>query len=400
MISKSQLYLMEAIKASLFNLKPEFSFDIEWSEVLSEAKAHTVLGLVSHVLPIRNEASEQCKAMYMRIMFEQDRIIKLLDSAFIPFVILKGSAAAIYYPKPYLRTMGDIDILVPQSSFIDALKLLEVNGYVYDHGKEDDEHDSEGIRELAYIKNGVFVEIHQRFSSADVYFDDILFNALSRREYYQINGYRFPVFPQTENGLVLLGHIHQHLKSNSLGLRQIIDWEMFVHSQANNELWSQKFLPLIENKGLLVLAAYITRMCYRYLGLPKDVDYGIAVDDSLVDDLLEIVLNDGNFGRRLSENKDPDEMRMMSASYGIKKHGFWGYFISVGLKTSEFCKKHQTNKVIAFICGFFRQFFMGLRAIILKNKVRINLNEGNMKYELDTKRPELYKKLGVISEKE
>jgi hypothetical protein len=395
MITKSQLVLLEALKASLFNLDPNYPSDTNWNEVKFEANAQTVLGLIKDKIPVNDEASEQCKAMYMRIMHEQNSILSIFDTANLPCVILKGCAAAIYYPKPYLRTMGDIDVLVQRDRFIEALKLIESNGYVYVHDENKDERLSENARELAYTKNGISIEIHKRFSSRGVDVDDFLEAAMNRREYYVLNGYRFPMLPGPENGLVLIGHINKHLKSNVLGLRQIIDWAMYVHSESEKSYWNTQFVPLVEKAGFLTLAAYVTRMCYKYLGLTYDVDFGVDIDDSLVDKLLEIVLTDGNFGRRTIADKTLDEKRMLSASYGIKRDGFFTYFIGVGLDNSAFCRKHSSLKVFPFMYGFFRQLFRGVRLMFKNKGFGKKMSEGQKLYEDHAKRQELYHMIGV-----
>ncbi len=397
MISQAQSVLLEAIKASLFDIQPNYlsNNDICWDDVITEAKTQTVMGLISPVIPVRDESSEHCKAMYMRIMYEQDKLLKCFAAAQIPCVILKGSAASVYYPKPYLRTMGDIDVLVPSERFIDSLKILEANGYIYDHGQGHDEQVFDETRELAYTKNGIYIEIHQRFSSPGVDVDDILEPAIERREFCNLNGYRFPMLPTPENGLVLLGHLNQHLKNNVLGLRQIIDWEMYVHSVKDKASWLIQFMPLIEKADLVTLAAYFTRMCNRHLGLPDVVNFGVDVDDILVDELLEVVLTDGNFGRRVNADCTSDEKKIVSVSYNIKREGFFRFFTQVGLRTSAFCRKHPSNKILAFLYGFFRLLGRGIIALFNNKSVGTKLVEGTQMYELHTKRQELYKKLGV-----
>ena len=400
MISQSQYNLLEAIKGSLFSVEPSYSSDVIWDEVLDEAKAHTVISLISPVIPVKDTTCEQYKAMYMRIMFEQDRLIKCLDKANIPCVILKGSAAAVNYPKPFLRAMGDIDVLVPRRKFIEAVKVLEANGYAYDHGKANDDQITNDIREVAYIKNGVIIELHQSFNSQHVDINDFLENAIDRREYCNLNGYIFPLLPQTENGLTLIGHIKQHLNQCRLGLRQIIDWEMFVHSVQEESFWNKEFIPLLKKTGLLTLAAYITRMCNRYLGLLYEVNFGIDVDDLLVDELIEIVLSDGNFGRKEISYKSEDEKKTFSVSFDIMKHGFFNYFVQVGQRTSSYCMNHPSQKFVAFICGFFRLFGNGVKAWFKNRGIEKELGEGKKMYKMHIKRNELYKKLGVTTDDE
>ena len=127
MTNQAQKNLLEALKLSLFGIDASYSNTIDWTAVVEEAKAQTVLGLISPVIPIHDESSEQGKAYYMQLLYEQDKLINLLENNNIPCVILKGCAAAVYYPKPYLRTMGDVDFLVPQNKLEKTMELMESN---------------------------------------------------------------------------------------------------------------------------------------------------------------------------------------------------------------------------------------------------------------------------------
>lgn len=388
MITPSQHILLESIRASLFDVEFNYPEDANWEEVVAEAKAQTVMGLISHVIPVNDTSADQCKASYMRIMYEQDKLVKLLDSAGIPCVVLKGSAAAVYYTEPYLRAMGDIDVLVPCDMFYGAADFLESNGYVYTHGKGEDGTLAAKSRHIGYSKNGVEVELHHHFSSPGFDFDDLLELAIDKREYREINGFCFPMLPVLENGLVLLGHMNMNLKENTLGLRQIIDWMMYLHSVSGISSWENEFTKLAQDAGLLPLAAYVTKMCNNHLGLPDTFDWCRDVNDDLTDDLLEILLTDGNCGRRVVTENSTDERRMRSATYKIKREGFFRYFTGIGLGTWGFAKNHKVPKPLAFFYGLFRQLGEGIKALFKNKNVGKQMSAGKKRYEL-------YKKLGV-----
>jgi len=300
--------------ASLFDTEPNYPADTDWDEVVKEAKAQTVLGIISPVIPVKDVSVEMGKATYMRILYEQDKLIKLLDDNDIPCVILKGSAAAQYYPKPYLRTMGDVDFLVPQDKFEAAVMLLESNGYEYHHGKTQDEKIPEEVRHIGYMKNGIEYEIHHHFSSEGFDMDDILERAIKKREYRNIDGYILPFLPDIENGLVLLGHINQHMRGCDLGLRQIIDWEIFIHKVMSRDLWDNKFISIARSIGLDELALNSTAMCIEYCGLPNDLNLVIQSENALAE-YLNVLFETGNFGRKTynsSEKKNDKRITWLS----------------------------------------------------------------------------------------
>lgn len=383
MIEQSQQVLLNAIKVSLFDLPLSYPDDTDWDAVIREAKAQAVMGLISPVIPMHDESSDQGKANYMRLLHEQDRLLKLLDEYNIPCVILKGCAAAIYYPKPYLRSMGDVDFLVPRNHFHDAMKLMESNGFVYSHGKSDDGELGFNSRHIGYYKNGIEFELHHHFSSEGFDMDDILEKAIAKREYRELNGYSFPILPEIENGLVLLGHIHQHLKEDELGLRQIIDWEMYYNSVLYNERGRLEFAPIAKKAGLFELSVNVTKMCEKYLGLStliKQCDYG---KEDVVDTLLESILNSGNFGRKQPPLSEHSGKRIRTVTQEIKNKGLFSYFQDNGLETWKLCKKYPVLKPLAFIYGFLRFCVRGIIGIVKSGRFKEQLRYVRNKNKFD-----------------
>lgn len=387
-ITRTQQILIDALKASLFGCEFCFSDDTDWTDVIAEAKAQAVTGLISSIIPLHDHSEEQCKANYLRVMYEQDRLVKLLDAAGVPCVVLKGSAAAIYYPQPYLRSMGDVDILVQRDRFIETSALLKKNGYVYLSGEEISDQSAKLPRHISFLKNGIVIELHHHFSSPGYDIDEILETAILKRNNHDLTGYRFPMLPDVENGLVLIGHINQHLKENGLGLRQIIDWMMYLHSVCENESWEKDFVRVAQQSGLLRIAAYITRMCNDYLGLPELFCMCRDVDGDLSEELLSILLTDGNLGKRDITSSSKDERRMRSVFYSIKRHGFINYFTNVGLGVWSFGLKSSLLKPLAFFVGLFIQIREGFKALIKNKRIVNHMGMGMRRYEL-------YKIIGV-----
>lgn len=369
MIEQSQQVLLEAIKASLFGNAFSYPADTDWDAVMKEARSQTVMGLISSVIPVHDESSDQGKAYYMRLLYEQDKLLKLLDHHNIPCVILKGCAAAVYYPRPYLRAMGDVDFLVPRDRFDEAKKLMESNGYIRIEGKDEDDQQGQEVRHLGYCKNGIEFELHHHFSSRGFNIDDMLEKAIDQRVYRELNGYRFPMLPDTENGLVLLGHIHQHLTFDHLGLRQIIDWEMYDHSVLNSGPCGGDFARIAQEIGLLELAVNVTFMCEKYLGLSiSDRSVGLQEaikrndpdKDEIADQLLTDLLTYGNFGRKQLPSSECAGESIRSVTAIIENKGLYSYFRDNGLNHWGLCKKHPVLKPFAFIYGMFRFFVRGI----------------------------------------
>ena len=288
--------VFQLLKASLFE---DEKVDItDWKPVFEEMKAQSVAALPGEWLkkhPIHGASAWQTycnfqQGQWLKMMFRQNQLLKLLDQNGIPCVILKGMAAAMAYPHPSLRMMGDVDFLVKRTDFEKAAAVMEENGYQLKHEKDPDCH------HYGYFKDEIIFEMHKRLAivqESDEKLLSLIENGIDRREIRESGGYRFPVLPAELNGLVLMAHINQHLRGG-LGLRQIIDWMMYIH-ELPEDTWEKELLPLLRETGMEKLAMTVTAMCQKYLGLRTIVANG---EDYPCDELMDYIMSKGNFGRK------------------------------------------------------------------------------------------------------
>ena len=120
------------------------------SEVLNEvfelAKKHDMAHLAGQALSKlgvlgEDETSQKLKkcavqAVYRYVSMNSEylRTCKELEKAKIPFIPLKGSVIRDWYPEPWMRTSGDIDILIHDEDVQPAIRALtEALGYQFVH---------------------------------------------------------------------------------------------------------------------------------------------------------------------------------------------------------------------------------------------------------------------------
>ena len=89
-------------------------------EVLEEAQKQAVNGLLES-----GKARLAGVARFVRYTYAEQQLVRLLEDSGIPLVMLKGSAAAVYYPEPSRRSFGDLDFLVPPAFLTAACRVLE-----------------------------------------------------------------------------------------------------------------------------------------------------------------------------------------------------------------------------------------------------------------------------------
>ena len=380
MIEKNQQALLELLKASLFGAEPVFPEGVDWNAVLQEAKDQTVVALAAPAVP-KEEADNwqiptaQNKMRFFQLLDEQTKLGKLFQDAGIPMTIIKGFAAAMYYPVPMNRTMGDIDYVVLPERLDEARRLMEENGYAFS-AKTDRHYD--------YAKNDIELEMHHHYSDPEWDFEALIAEGVADAAPCELYGKPFLILPTMINGLVLLDHVRRHIKKG-LGLRQIIDWMMFVHAELNDDTaWKERFAPIAGKMGLETLAITLTKMCKTWLGLPDDITWCDSADDDTALQLLELVFYFGNFGR-----KDQDDRRFKEGIVvGIHNHGFFRHLQSTGKKNWKACQKYPFLRLFAWLYQLFRYLGKGIAAFSRGERFSRDVSAGK-------ERAELYKDLGI-----
>ena len=99
-----------------------FKEEVDWDYVLKELEDHTVAVIPCEyvmknlIVPVPIKQKWMNLAFYQvgqwtKMMSAQNELVRLMSENGIEMAIIKGSAAAILYPHPEYRTMGDIDLL-------------------------------------------------------------------------------------------------------------------------------------------------------------------------------------------------------------------------------------------------------------------------------------------------
>lgn len=352
-MKQAEQAILDLVRKALFGAEVVFPSSIEWSDVLQEAQVQSVVGLTVKALPddiplsVKKEwetlALSQL-ASTLRYWNVQDELHLLLTQNNIPYVILKGAAAAMLYPDPFSRAMGDIDFLVPREHFEQAKALLAENGYHTSH------EDSE--RHIAYSKNGVSYELHYRFSYRDLDMEDTLQAMIPLAKLQEIAGHRFFTLPVRENGLVLLAHLWNHLHTG-IGLRQVIDWMMYVHTNLTDDFWSTQFSDMAKQVGLEKTAITATYMCRKYFLLSDQITWCLSADESLADRMMKMVLEYGNFGRKQLPQSEA-ERKAQTALSGVSRIGLFRQLQSRGEVNWKAYHKHPWLKPFAWLYQLFR----------------------------------------------
>lgn len=306
---------------------------------------------------------------YQQIVFNsQYQYIQSNLPITVPYVILKGTSAAKYYPHPEFRTMGDIDIMTRREDVDTAYQQLINSGY---------QQIKELNREISVAKDGIVIELHRRFASLNdpeqaKYLDDLVIEHINPTH----------TLPDLVNGIVLLEHVSQHLEEG-LGLRQIIDWMMFVDKCLPDEKWPD-FYYLVKNIGLEILAVVITKMCEVYLGLAHR-EWCAGADINLCRQLMDYILSSGNFGnKRISD----EAISTYVFANAITFKTAFKLLQKQGLANWNAARKYKVLRPFAWIYQGLRYASRGLKRDQAFSKI-------NSEYSEAKKRNAMFNALGV-----
>lgn len=100
-------------------------------------------------------------AQFYRLLHAQDEMVELLEGHGFHPAILKEMAAAIYYPAPETRTMGDIDFILPREELEAGFSLLRENGYVLEV------EENANNNHILLAKDVAHFELHRYFGKFD-----------------------------------------------------------------------------------------------------------------------------------------------------------------------------------------------------------------------------------------
>ena len=377
-MTESERILLQAIEKSLWNRNISLPADTDWNEVLKEADTQAVLGIIFSIAPndIQQKWASKAyagRAHYIRILHYQEQLVQLMAKKGIPMAIIKGCAASIYYPVPSKRSMGDIDFIVPKNRFNEANQILRENGYIFASEHSEKRHTS-------YVKDSISVELHYHFSYEDIDVESYIEEGLHHLEIKTIDGFSFPVLPKHANGLVLLAHMLHHFKT-AVGLRQMVDWMMFVNNVLDDNFWEEKFKQCADQTGLTQAACVATRLCQEYLGLSDKITWCKTADPDLCQELLGYLLSSGNFGR-----KSKADMAIEVTSTKLQREGVFTHLQKKGEENWNAYHKHRWLKPFAWIHQAFLYLWKAILAKRKGAKISTSISQGQ-------KRKKLYNKL-------
>ena len=306
----AQRQLLELLRAYFIGSSPDpkLFMGADWSAICGEAQAQTVSGFVYTAmtrLPAKQQPEAALRTAWQRETMRgymifghyfdlQDRFCRLLQENGVQVLIWKGIATAAYLPDPELRTMGDIDGLIPRGQMERAVEVLTAHGYEREKDTDDDTE-----MHVAVVKDGMHFELHRTVSNGIRLPDDYLNGCFVRRQVVESAYGAFPAQEDTDHAFAMLLHMLRHFVGSGFGLRQLYDWAFCLQNAAVDR---KRLLDMARVAGAEKFLSAVTDVCIRYFGLSESRKWDAAVTEEAADGMLEDILIGGNWGRK-EENR-------------------------------------------------------------------------------------------------
>mgnify|MGYP004503098991 FL=1 len=301
--------LCRLLDAALHGRKPDRMPEPEkMQELLKFADRHSLLPLLYGTIgeDIKAKSRQTVQQSY-HLLFLSRYVVRTLADSGIPSMVLKGCAAAEYYPVPELRKSGDVDLLLENEEAVEAAcRCLEAHGF----RRAEVQHANHHL--VCVSPDQIDIELHMTLTEP---FDEQRVNDRlleCQAEFFrhcreeEIMGIALPVPENPYFAFYLLLHMLQHFLRAGFGLKLLCDWVVFWERGCLPEE-EQTFLRLVRENGMEGFCGMVTAFCVSYLGLEeKKVSFLTAggsrwIKHADLEEFLSEILEAEEFGRSSQE---------------------------------------------------------------------------------------------------
>lgn len=250
---------------------------------MDTARKNAVLGIIieslqflpSSLLPPSDIAvgMKRYALSLIRSNMTMDRAAAKLTERFrehgIEGVVMKGQGVARYYRIPQIRQSGDIDFYVGKDLYRNAIRIAEE--YLADKSSHDDENE----QHYMFWMDGVPVELHRLASKIytprrnrrfQKWIISRLENPEARRSIV-IDNVEVSVPSYDFDAVYIFYHAWRHYIVSGIGLRQLCDWAMVLHSHYD-DIDIDRLISNLHSFGMTKGWKLFGCIAVEYLGLP------------------------------------------------------------------------------------------------------------------------------------
>lgn len=269
----------ELLRAGLWDRPARISGTIAMNEVFRLAQKQSTLQLVIYALQKLEKsgltASGQLKMQNILLLCANAnaatnavlaKVTSYLREKGIESVLLKGQGAGSYYKQPHLRQCGDIDLYVGEKQY--EATIMAMREMLDQKGEYGPKHTA------FYYSKDLPIEIHcvtERLhpKKLDRFYQQIADEGTSRNlSSITVNNVTVNTPEDTFNAFYIFHHMWHHTVGMGIGLRQVCDWAMFLHSHSG-QLDSERLRIWLRKMHLLNVWKIYGQLAVDVLGIDR-----------------------------------------------------------------------------------------------------------------------------------
>lgn len=235
-MDKETRSILNIIKSSITEENIEISDELSLKKLIELTNRHNIFilvyyGLINCNVSIDEKLNTQLtNAAISGVYINEQQLyyIKEISSQFdknnIDYMFLKGSVLKHYYPKPEIRRMGDIDVLIKEEQYNKISSILKKIGFSFRN---------ESNHEIIWTKNNIVIELHKiLMPSYNKDLHEYFGNGWDKAVKTGKNSY---AFSDDDMLIYLFSHFTKHYREAGIGITHMCDLYVFLMEKHINE---------------------------------------------------------------------------------------------------------------------------------------------------------------------
>lgn len=272
--------LISSVLNNSVSSSPESEFD--WGAFKNFCDRHSITNIIAYeIIKPSFDVSDDIKAYFndvilqsaakeARLEVETIELINSFEKSQIPHMLLKGSVLKNYYPRPDMRSMCDVDILVGEH-LDEAMKIMNAHGF---------ELKSRDFLHDCYNKKPfINVELHSSLFDKELtslydYFKIGFERAKLKSNFsfrYELSKDDFYIF--------IITHLAKHFKRTGTGIRSVTD--IYLYLKNNADLNFDYINQELEKIGLRRFSDKIRQIAFNWFS-NGIINYEDAVENYII----------------------------------------------------------------------------------------------------------------------
>lgn len=274
--------LFRLLKNEICGTELPMDFDVTGKEkdLYRLSRRHDLAHLIGDAL-LRNNllSDDKIKAVFKKQMvsamyrYEQQNAVyldiqRIFNDEKIEFIPLKGLVVRDYYPKSWMRTSCDIDVLIKQNDVKRATSVLVKNGFQTDNIRH--------YHDYSFYFGETHLELHFTLCENNKQLDKLLSQVWDYAE--QSDGFKFQ---ETGEFFVAhhIAHMAFHFMNGGCGIRPFMDLWLLKHS----DFYSEDLLrAMLDGNRLTAFYKAVCHLSEVWFGNEKHTDLSLKMQDYII----------------------------------------------------------------------------------------------------------------------